>query len=663
VTPLNRVAVPESAAGAAARGIDDTAAGRLSLMAWRAGRALPAAILAASALFGAAPRAQPEYDVKAHYTKRELFIPMRDGVKLFTIVYAPRDATRSYPLLMTRTAYGIAPYGPNEYRSVVGPNNEFAKAGYIFVYQDARGKFKSEGEFVHHVPYVRGSAKPNESTDTYDTIDWLVKNIPHNNGRVGQWGISWAGWEVAQGMIDAHPALKASSPQAPPQDQFFGDDYHSGGAYQLMYGFNWMSTNARARTAPNERPVERFDYGTPDGYRFFLDLGAAANAQKYFADQVPTWNDHMAHGTYDEYWRARNVPKDLVGITHPVLIVAAWFDAQDFWGPFRMYRAMKQQNPSNKTTLVVGPWLHGGWAAGAGDTLGHINFASHTAERYRTQIELPFFNFYLKDEGNLKLADAIVFETGANRWHDYGAWPPQSTRARNLYLQSAGRLSYTPPVEPLDTAFDGYVSDPQKPVPYSAEITPIEGHLFMVEDQRFAATRPDVLVYQTDPLVDDLTIAGPIDVTLNVSTTGTDGDWVVKLIDVYPGDAPDPQPNPAKVRMGGFQMLLTSDILRAKFRNSMSTPEPMVPNQPTRLQFTLGDKYHTFLKRHRVMVQIQSSWFPMFDRNPQTFVDIYHAAPADYRQAEHKVFRSAALPSFITLPVITASKESSAPVR
>jgi uncharacterized protein len=611
-----------------------------------------AALAAAWTLLAPAMPAQTQYDVKAHYVKRELYIPMRDGVKLFTIIYAPQVTTERYPILMTRTAYGIAPYGTDDYRAVLGPNNDFAREGYIFVYQDTRGKFKSEGEFVHHVPLVKGSSRPNESTDTWDTIDWLVKNVPGNNGRVGQWGISWAGWEVSQGMIDAHPALKASSPQAPPQDQFFGDDYHSGGAYQLMYGFNWMSTNARARTAPSERPVEQFDYGTPDGYRFFLDLGAAANAQKYFADEVPTWNDHMTHGSYDEYWQARNVPKDLDHVSHPVLIVASWFDAQDFSGPFRMYRALKEKSPGNKTTLVVGPWLHGGWARGDGDVLGHIRFGSKTAARFRTDIELPFFNHYLKDKGRLTLAEAVVFETGANQWHDYNRWPPDGTRQRNLYLDANGRLSFTAPEIRSDTAFDAYVSDPRKPVPYTAELRTIEGHLFMVEDQRFAASRPDVLVYETEPLTENLTIAGAIDVSITVATTGTDGDWVVKLIDVYPGDAPDPAPNPDHVRMGGFQMLLAGDILRAKFRNSMSAPEPMVPNQPTTLRFSLGDKHHTFLKRHRLMVQVQSSWFPMFDRNPQTFVDIYHAGADDYRKAEHKVFRSASWPSFVTLPVM-----------
>jgi len=634
-------------------------------------RALVGAAAVAASLALAPLQSTDPSGHKSTYVKRELFIPMRDGVKLFTIVYTPRDTTRRYPLLMTRTAYGIAPYGADQFRAVLGPNNDFAKEGYIFVYQDARGKFKSEGEFVHHVPYVRGAKAPNESTDTWDTIDWLVKNIPNNNGRVGQWGISWAGWEVSMGMIDAHPALKASSPQAPPQDQFFGDDYHSGGAYQLMYGFNWMSTNARARTAPSERPVERFDYGTPDGYQFFLDLGAAANAQKYFADTVPTWNDHMSHPTYDEYWKARNVPKDLDNVNHPVLIVASWFDAQDFHGPFRMYRALKEKSPANKTTLVVGPWTHGGWSRGDGDTLGNIRFNSKTAAHYRAEIELPFFNWYLKDKGPSKLGPygsgdrfnlpgAIVFETGVNRWHDVAEWPPKNARSRNLYLQADGKLSFTAPSSEPD-ARDAYVSDPRKPVPYTAETTTIEGHVFMVEDQRFAAGRPDVLVYQTEPLTEDLTVAGPIEVTMQVATTGTDGDWVVKLIDVYPGDAPDPSPNPQSVRMGGFQMLLAGDIIRGRFRNSMSAPEPMVPNQPAKLQFSLGDKYHTFLKRHRVMIQVQSSWFPMFDRNPQTFVDIYHAKPADYVKAEHTVFRSAARPTFVTLPVVTSARESSAP--
>ncbi len=593
---------------------------------------------------------QPAYSAKEHYAKLETMIPMRDGIKLFTIVYTPKDQSRKYPVLITRTAYGIQPYGLDNYRNAVGPNNEFAREGYIVVYQDCRGKFRSEGEFIHHRPIVKGQV--NESTDTYDTIEWLLKNIPNHNGRVGQWGISWGGWEVSQGMIDAHPALKASSPQSPPQDQFLGDDHHSGGAFQLMYAFAWMSGNARARSAPTDQPIGPFDYGTPDGYDFFLRLGAAANARKFFADDVPTWNDYMAHGTYDEYWQSRNVPKDLNNINHPVLIVAGWFDAQDFYGPFRMYRALIEKNPRNKTYFVIGPWLHGGYARMDGDTLGNISFGSKTGVYYREQIELPFFNYYLKDKGEMKLSKVAAFETGRNAWRAADNWPPAGARPLNLYLDAGSRLAFDPPRNAANQAFDSYVSDPAKPVPYSAEIRTIEGHLFMVEDQRFAWTRPDVLYCQTEPLKEDLTIAGPITANLHVSTTGTDSDFVVKLIDIYPGNAPDPQPNPQNVRMGGFQMLLAGDILRAKFRSSFTNPQPMVPDKVTRLEFPLGDKYHTFLKGHRIMVQVQSSWFPMFDRNPQKFVDIYHARESDYRKATQKIFRSAQSPSYVTVNVI-----------
>jgi hypothetical protein len=600
-------------------------------------------------------RAQETFDVRAHYDKTEVMIPMRDGTKLFTIIYSPKNKAERYPILLTRTAYGIPPYGPDQYRTVIGPNNDFAREGYIVVYQDVRGKFRSEGEFIHHVPYVRGSSKPNESTDTYDAIEWLVKNVPNNNGRVGQWGISWGGWQVSMGMIDAHPAVEASSPQAPPQDQFLGDDHHSGGAFQLMYAFRWMSQNARARNAPSDAPVTSFDYGTNDGYRFFLDLGAAGNARKFFSESVPTWNDYMRHGTYDEYWQARNVPKDLVNITHPVLIVASWFDAQDFHGPFRMYRAIEEKNPGNKTAIVVGPWTHGGWARSDGDTLGVIGFGSKTAAFFRQEVELPFFNYHLKDEGKLDLPEALVFETGANRWRRHESWPPAGTYEQRVYLQAQRGLSLRPPGTSADHDFDEYISDPQRPVPYSADVTTTEGHVFMVEDQRFASKRPDVLSYESDVLTEDLTIAGPISTTLFVSTTGTDGDWIAKLIDVFPGNDPNSTAETADTKAGGYQMLLASDILRAKFRNSLSKPEPMVPNQITRLEFSLGDKYHTFRRGHRIMVQIQSSWFPMFDRNPQTFVDIYHARPADYVKATHRVYRSTRYSSHVVIPILHGS--------
>ena len=607
-------------------------------------------LVAAIAAFFRLGHAHQAVDVKAGYTKQEVMIPMRDGVKLFTIIYAPRDTSHKYPFMLTRTAYSIAPYGPDDYRATVGPSAEFTREGYIFVYQDVRGRFKSEGNFIHHLPFDGNPNRPNESTDTYDTIEWLLKNVPNHNGRAGQWGISWDGWETSMGMIDAHPALKASSPQAPPQDQFFGDDYHSGGAYQLMYGFAWMSSNARARNAPTEQRTARFDYGTPDGYRFFLDLGAAANAIQYFGDTVPTWNDHMQHGAYDAYWQARNVPKDLGGVRHPVLIVAGWFDAEDFWGPFRMHGVLKQKNAAN-TYLVVGPWAHGGWARGNGDRLGAIPFGSNTSAFYRSEVELPFFNFYLKDKGKLDLPRALAFETGRNEWRRSGQWPPEGTSKRTLYLRAGGRLSFDPPGATEAQASDSYVSDPGKPVPYTAEIRTTEGQLFTVEDQRFASKRPDVLVYETEPLAAPLTIAGPIAADLHVSTTGTDSDWIVKLIDVYPDNAPDPEPNPANIRMGGYQMLLAGDILRAKFRDSFSKPVPMVPGRPAQLQFELGDRYHTFLQGHRLMVQIQSSWFPMFDRNPQKFVDIYHAAASDYVKATQFVHRTPSMPSSVSVQV------------
>jgi uncharacterized protein len=611
--------------------------------------ALAFAVLLLAAFGGAAQWRPSAGDVRERYEKQEYRIPMRDGVRLFTIVYTPKDQSRTYPILIERTPYGIPPYGPDAYRSVLGPSPGFTQEGYIFVYQDARGKFNSEGQFIHHWPLVKG--KPNASTDLYDTIEWLLAHVPNHNGRVGQYGVSYNGWEVAMGMIGAHPAIRASSPQAPPEDQFLGDDYHSNGAFELAYAFDWMAENARARSGPNEKDSRPFDFGTPDGYRFFLDLGAAANAKKYFGDSVPTYDDFMRHGTYDDYWKARNVPKDLVGIRHPVLVVAGWFDAEDFWGPFRMYQALRKQSPASDVHLVVGPWLHGGWERMDGDTLGDIHFGSKTGEYFRRNVELPFFNHYLKDKGAVDLPKAVVFETGANQWRGCDEWPPKGVRPQPLYLAASGRAGFAAPAADAG-GFDEYVSDPRKPVPHTAEITTSEGQLWVVEDQRFVSSRPDVLVYESEPLTGDLTIAGPVPVELFVSTSGTDSDWIVKLIDVFPGDARDPEPNPRKVRMGGYQMLLTVDIFRAKFRNSFSTPEPMVPNQVTRLAFDLGDRYHTFLKGHRIMVQVQSTWFPMFDRNPQTFVDIYHAQPSDYRAAAERVYRGGKTASRLMLPVI-----------
>jgi putative CocE/NonD family hydrolase len=595
-------------------------------------------------------------DLRATYVKSEHQVAMRDGVKLFTIVYTPKDTSTTYPIMLHRTPYGSPPYGPDAYRATLGPSPEFAKAGYIFAYQDVRGKFRSEGEFVVMRPIVpapRPAGATDESTDTYDTVDWLVKNVPNNNGRVGQWGISYPGSQTVWGLIGAHPALKASSPQAPAIDMFLGDDFHHNGAFRLMYTFSWLAGNARPRAGATETRGPAFTYGTPDGYRFFLEAGTvAAINEKYFNYSVPTWNEYMAHPDYDEYWQRQNPLRHLTNVTHAVLNVAGWFDAEDFYGPLETYRRIEKTTPSNRNTIVVGPWLHGGWASMPGDELGDIRFGSRTGEHYRGNVELPFFERHLKDKGT-DLAEAIVFETGGNQWRSYDAWPPKNTEPRTLYLQADGGLSFTPPpAAAANAAFDEFVSDPAKPVPWSAETRTTQGHLWMVEDQRFAAARPDVLVYQTPPLAEDVVIAGPILPSIVVSTTGTDADWIVKLIDVYPGTAPDNTPNPRGVRMGHFQMLVAGEVFRSRYRQSFSKPVAMVPGQPTKIEFDLRDRYHRFLKDHRIMIQVQSSWFPVIDRNPQTFVNIYEAKPADFRKATHRVYRSAAQPSGVKVSVL-----------
>ena len=599
---------------------------------------------------------QENFDIKANYNKSEQMIAMRDSIKLFTQVYTPKDQNQKYPIMLFRTPYSVRYYGKDVYRYSLGPNELYAKEGFIFVYQDVRGKFNSEGEFIVMKPHKtvkRGPKDTDESSDTYDTIEWLLKTIPNHNERVGQWGISYPGWQTMMGMIDAHPAMKASSPQASPSDMWIGDDFHHNGAFRLMYTFGWLSWNARTRIGPSASRARGFDYGTPDGYNFFLELGPVSNVDKlYFHNNVPTWNQYMEHGDYDEYWNKQDVLQYLNDITHPILNVAGWFDAEDFYGPMSIYYTIEKKNPNNKSTLVVGPWLHGGWARMDGDELGNIRFGSKTSEYFRKNVEFPFFLYYLKDKGEFNLTEALVFETGSNQWKSYDLWPPKETTEKNIYFHENGKLFFSAPIANSEDAFDSYISDPNKPVPFSQEIRTSQGHLWMVEDQRFASRRPDVLVYQTDVLTEDVTIAGPIIANLFVSTTGTDADWVVKLIDVYPGDAPNNDPNPCNVRMGDFQMLLAGEVFRGKYRNSFEKPEPFVPNEVTNIQFDLRDKCHTFLKGHRIMVQIQSSWFPVIDRNPQQFVDIYLAKAEDFQKAEHRVYRSGKFSSHIKLRVL-----------
>lgn len=616
-----------------------------------------AAALGAGAA-GGRQAAQPAVDVRALYTKFEHMVPMRDGVRLFTIVYTPKDASSPYPFLLHRTPYGSPPYGAENYRPTLGPSAAFAEEKFIFVYQDVRGKFRSEGDFVVMRPLAarpKGPGVTDESTDTYDTIEWLLKNVANHNGRVGQWGISYPGTQTVWGMIDAHPALRASSPQAPAIDMFLGDDFHHNGAFRLMYTFSWLAGNARPRAGVSETRTGAFDYGTPDGYRFFLDAGPIANInERYFNYSVPTWNEYMDHPNYDEYWERQNPLKHLTRVSHAVLNVAGWFDAEDFYGPLETYRAVERATPDNRNQIVVGPWLHGGWASMPGDALGDIRFASATGDYYRTQVELPFFARHLKDQGPGVAAEATVFETGGNTWRAFDAWPPRDVVTRTLYFQPDGGLSFTAPRAPTaaDAGIDDYVSDPMKPVPWSTETRTTQGHLWMIEDQRFAATRPDVLTYRTEPLTEDVVIAGPNIASIFASTTGTDADWVVKLIDVLPGNAPDNQPNPRGVRMGDFQMLLAGEVFRGKYRKSFTTPEPLTPHAVEHYEFDLRDRFHRFRKGHRIMVQVQSTWFPVIDRNPQTFVDIYKAKAADFRKATHRIYRTPEKPSGVRVGVL-----------
>ncbi len=591
---------------------------------------------------------QDQYDTKANYQKTAYMISMRDGVKLYTQVYTPKNQSQKYPILLFRTPYGIGSYAETEFRPVLGPSLDFTKEGYIVVYQDARGKFNSEGEFFHHPTYIPNKTRKDqvdESSDAYDTIDWLIKNIANHNGRVGTWGISAPGYCVSETMIDAHPALKAASPQASPGIEWLGDDYRHYGTFRQTLALSWTYTNASARA----RPDKPFDYGTPDRYKFFLELGSLANINnKYFYGKNGAWNEYIDHPDYDQFWRDKDVAQYMKNIRFAVLNVIGWFDDQDYYGPWAIYKSIEKNNPNNLNHLAVGPWSHGGWGRGEGAQLGPLSFGSKTSEYFRNTIEFPFFNYYLKDKGSALPKKVTAFSTGSNAWHQYDSWPPNGS-LRKLYLQAGGRLSFTSPTQA--EGFDGYVSDPAKPVPYSSAIRP--SNAYMVEDQRFAARRPDVLVYQTDQLTEDVTIAGSVIPTLFFSTTGTDADFIVKVIDVYPSDAVNPDPNPTGVTMEDYQMLLVAEPFRTRYLKDNSRPQALKPGTVNQLTYDLLDKYHTFKKGHRIMVQIQSTWFPLYDRNPQKFVkNIELATDNDFVKAEHRVYRSAKFPSNVQFNIL-----------
>ncbi len=595
-----------------------------------------------------APASQPEpiaaYLQRA-YVKSEHMIPMRDGVRLYTSVYRPREVAEPLPVLLVRTPYGCDPYGPDAFPSRVRSPEALLRDGVIFVKQDVRGCFQSEGAFVNmrpHIPSKRGPQDIDESSDTYDTIDWLIRELPANNGRVGMVGISYPGFYCSAGMIDAHPALVAVSPQAPIADWFFDDFFHHG-AFFLPHAFNFFASFGKPRPAPTTQWAAGVTHGTPDGYQFFLDLGSLRNVnERWYHGQVAFWDEIAAHPTYDEFWQARNILPHLQRVAPHVLVVGGWFDAEDLYGALNTYRAIERQNPGVRNRLVMGPWAHGDWGADAGDRLGNVHFGEATGQTFRETIEAPFFLAALKDRGEFNAAEAIVFETGSNAWREFDAWPPRAAISRGFYLEPGGGLNWNSPKPPeAGDVFDEFVSDPAKPAPFTEVISIGMTDEYMTDDQRFAGRRPDVLVYRGEPLTADMTFAGPVLAELLVSTSAGDADWVVKLIDEYPPDAADYPGMRAGQRLGGYQMLVRSEVFRGRYRESYSAPRPFTPNEPTRVDVPLQDVLHTFRAGHRIVVQIQSTWFPLVDRNPQRYVEnIFEADDADFIRATHRVYRS-----------------------
>lgn len=594
--------------------------------------------------------APTETVIQQRYVKQEFMVPMRDGTKLYTAVFTPRDQSKTYPILMKRTPYSCAPYGPTALPKALGPSNFFPEAGYIFVNQDVRGRFLSEGNFQQVTPHItdkRSSEDVDESSDTYDTIEWLLKNIPNHNGRVGMYGISYPGFYCSAGMIDAHPALVAVSPQAPVGDWYFDDFLHNG-AFFLAHAFRWLNNNAHERNGPTTERPQPQALPSIDGYNLFLKAGTIEEINRqYLKGAVPFWNDMMAHPNRDDFWKKRAILPHLKNVAPHVMLVTGWYDAEDLYGSFKTYRSVEDLNPNVNNVLVVGPWHHGGWASTEGDKLGSVNFGSKTAVYYRSQIEFPFFEKYLKDADYPKPSEATVFETGSNRWRTFDSWPPSNTKQQTWYLSANESLnSSQPTADAENTAFDEYVSDPAKPVPYTEIITPRMTIEYMVEDQRFASRRPDVLIYQTEPLAEDLVIAGPLQIDLWVTNSGTDADFIVKLIDVQP-DGTDPTLLP------NYQMMLRSEVIRGRFRESFETPQPFEPGKPTQVKLELLDVLHRFQKGHRLMIQIQSTWFPLVDRNPQKFVpNIYLAKPEDFQKATIQILRSPQYPSHIQMGVL-----------
>ncbi len=583
---------------------------------------------------------------KAQYIKHEYRIAMRDGVKLFTQVYAPRDASKTYPFLIQRTPFSVQPYGEDRYRSQLGASPEFDRAGYIFVFQDVRGRFQSEGEFADMRPHIDRPTPglTDESTDMYDTVEWLLKGVPSNNSKVGIWGMSYQGFYTAASIVDSHPAIRAASPQAPMTNLFLGDDAYHNGAFMLAAQFQIYANYFKPRGAQPEFPSPNFgrffDYGTTDGYEFFLTRGPGVDQVASLAHN-PLLDENIRHDTLDDYWKMRDISEHLHGIHCAILNAGGWFDAEDLAGTFRTYHAIAEKNAGLTNLFVMGPWGHGDWIRSQGRQLGPLDFGSDTGAFFRDHLLFAFFEHYLKDAPPPDLPAALAFETGTNQWRRYESWPPASAHPRSIYLHASGKLTFEPPTG-NEGSYDEYISDPAKPVPYTEHPSTEVFSGYMYGDQSFAARRADVLAYRTDPLDQDVTTAGPVDVRLYVSSSGTDSDFDVKLIDEYPADAPSP----------GYQLLVRGEPMRARFRNSFSHPEALQPGTVTPIQFAMPDVNHTFLRGHRIMVQVQSSWFPLTDLNPQTFVRIPGAAMTDFVKATQRVLHTPQAASAVVVQVL-----------
>jgi uncharacterized protein len=596
-----------------------------------------------------------------NYIKKEVSIPMRDGIKLFTSIYMPKDKGEKHPILLSRTPYSCAPYGDNVFSSFWnGYEKNYLQEGYIMVTQDVRGRWMSEGDYVNIRPF-NANKKGNdidEASDTYDTIDWLLKNLDDNNGNVGVKGISYPGFYSTMAAASNHPAIKAVSPQAPVTNWFIGDDFHHNGAFFQMDAFAFYSSFGQPRPKPTTIGPKEFDYKTHDNYKFYLEAGSLQNLSKYLGDSIAFWKELMVHPNYDAWWKARDARIATKNLHPAMLWVGGLFDAEDCWGAWNAYKAAEQNNAGKTFNKIVeGPWYHGQWASNDGTHLGNIPFDSNTADWYQQNMEIPFFNYFLKGKGDVsKIAEANVFMTGTNEWKSFNEWPPLSKEDKTMYLQANGKLDWMKPA--ATTGFDQYTSDPSKPVPYTEDVHFNRTRTYMDDDQRFAAHRPDVLVFQTDNLTDDLTVTGSIIADLMTSISTTDADFVVKIIDVFPDnlgytnvDIYAEEDASKNYPMGGYQMLVRAEVFRGRYRNSYENPSAFTPNKVETVKFELPPIAHTFKKGHRLMVQVQSSWFPLVDRNPQQFIDIYHCSEKDFIKSDVKIYRNSQYASKIILPV------------